>query len=46
MEIVTAQPELTRPTQVTDMTDITVENLQVKVSFKTLLDERMIIPDP
>lgn len=32
--------ELSRPTQVTDMSDITVENLWVKLSFKALPDDR------
>lgn len=34
-------PELTRPTQVRDMSDITVENLKVKLSFKALSDDSM-----
>lgn len=34
-------PELTRPTQVTDMSDITVENLWVKLSFKAPPDDSM-----
>lgn len=34
-------PELTRPPQVTDMSDITVKNLWVKLSFKALSDDTM-----
>lgn len=39
-EINQIDPELTRPIQVTDRSDVTVENLWVKLCFKAPSDDR------